>query len=86
MYLVLFYKPFYFTCIVSLYRKDPNTPKDWSFDEPNDLVRILSEMEKYTSNINFDGSLFDHWNDHRERDTNYHKSKKISFLFRLVKK
>jgi hypothetical protein len=24
-------------------------------DEPSDMVRILSEMEKCTSNINFDG-------------------------------
>jgi hypothetical protein len=24
-------------------------------DEPSDMVRILSEMEKYASNINFDG-------------------------------
>ena len=47
-------------------------------DEPSDMVRILSEIEKCTSNINFDGWPFDHWNDHRERDTDtsYHKAKK----------
>jgi hypothetical protein len=44
------------------------------------MVRILSEMEKCTSNINFDGWPFDHWKDQRERDTSYHKAKKISFL------
>jgi hypothetical protein len=41
-------------------------------DEPSDMVRILSEMEKCISNIKFDGWPFDHWNDHRERDTSYH--------------
>ena len=54
-------------------------------DEPNDMVRILSEMEKCTSNITFHGWPFDHWNDHRERDTSYHKAKK-NLIFRLVKK
>jgi hypothetical protein len=39
------------------------------------MVRILSEMEKCTSNINFDGWPFDHRNDHRERDTSYHSYK-----------
>ena len=48
-------------------------------DEPSDMVRILSEMEKYTSNINFDGWPFDHWKDYRERDTSYHKAKKSPF-------
>ena len=47
--------------------------------EPSDMVRILSEMEKYTSNINFDGWPFDHWKDQRERDTSYHKEKKSPF-------
>jgi hypothetical protein len=42
-------------------------------DEPSDMVRILSEMGKCTSNINFDEWPFDHWNDHRERDTSYDK-------------
>jgi hypothetical protein len=45
-------------------------------DEPSDMVRILSEMEKCTSNINFDGWPFDHWKNQRERDTSYHKAKK----------
>jgi hypothetical protein len=44
-------------------------------DEPRDMVRILSEMEKCTSNINFDGWPFDHWKDQRESDTSYHKAK-----------
>ena len=48
-------------------------------DEPSDMVRILSEMEKSTSNINFDGWPFDHWNDHRERDTSYDTAKKSPF-------
>jgi hypothetical protein len=50
-------------------------------DEPSDMVRILSEMEKCTSNINFDG------NDHRERDTDtsYHKAKKSPFYLGLSK-
>ena len=53
-------------------------------DEPSDtggdMVRILSEMEKCTSNINFDGWLFDHWNDHRETDTSYHQTKNLLFI------
>ena len=48
-------------------------------DEPSDMVRILSEMEKCTSNINIDGWTFDHWNDHRERITSYHKANKSPF-------
>ena len=55
-------------------------------DEPSDMVRILSEMEKYASNINFDGWPFDHWKDQRERGTSYHKAKKISFLGLLKNK
>ena len=47
--------------------------------ESSDMVRILSEMEKCTSNINFDGWPFNHWKDQRERDTSYHKAKKSPF-------
>ena len=52
------------------------------------MVRILSEIEKCTSNIYFDGWPFDHWNDHRERDTDisYHKAKKSPFYLGLSKK
>ena len=44
-------------------------------------------MEKCTSNIKFDGWPFDHWNDHRERDTDtsYHKAKKSPFYLGLSK-
>jgi hypothetical protein len=45
------------------------------------LVRILSEMEKCTSNINFDGWPFDHWKNQRERDTSYHRAKKSNYLW-----
>jgi hypothetical protein len=54
-------------------------------DEPSDMVRISSEMEKCTSNINLDGWPFDHWNDHRERDISYHKAKKSPFHLDLSK-
>jgi hypothetical protein len=43
------------------------------------MVRILSEMEKCTSNINIDGWPFNHWKDQRERDTSYHKANKSPF-------
>ena len=49
------------------------------------MVRILSEMEKCNSNINFDGWPYDHWNDHRERDTRYHKPKQSPFYLGLSK-
>ena len=48
-------------------------------DEPSDMVRILSEMEKCTSNINFDGWPFDHWKDQRERELVIIKQNKSPF-------
>ena len=56
-------------------------------DERSDMVRILSEMEKCTSSINFDGWPFDHWSDHRERDTDtsYHNAKNSPFYLGLSK-
>lgn len=63
-------KPFQPMCYIGTRKKN---------DEPSDMVRILSEMEKCTSNINFDGWPFDHWKDQRERDTSYHKAKKSPF-------
>ena len=44
------------------------------------MVRILSEMEKCTSNINLtDDHLVTEKTDQRERDTSYHKAKQSPF-------